>query len=291
MLAAKFKDHERRNIARRHFESVELWLRKIIDHIFSYNYGPDYFSHQSSDGTYLIKNEIRKRVYELRKKELTRFTRDIDATTFEQAIQIVTNPNYFKEHFEPVLKIAYPHGAAEAKTFLMELVRIRNKIDHVGCCSARDFEKAVCYSNDLIDSVKAYFTSIRMDRLYNVPKITFFVDSVGNESHMENVPHDFGTRIIDWRTQGKGELRPGDSLRIEIEVDQSFNREDYTISWYFGRRGVVGDDVDSIFIDIQASDVGTQVECRATVTSKLDWHEFGSCGDSLCVIYRVLPPL
>jgi hypothetical protein len=230
MLAAAFSDDERRNIARRHFESVELWLRKIIDQIFSYNYGTEYFSYRFPDGSFLIKSEIRKRVSKLRKKEPSRFTRDIDATTFGQAIQIVTNHEHFNHYFKPALQLAYPHGASEAKAILKQLESIRNKVDHVGCCSARELEKAVCYSNDFIDSVKAFFVSIQMERLFNVPKITRFIDSLGNESHMESIPHDASSRIIDWRTRGKTDLRPGDSLRLEIEVDQSFNREDYTIS-------------------------------------------------------------
>lgn len=290
MLATELNNNERREIARRHFESAEVWLRKIIDYFFLKKFGPDYFSHILPDGSSLIKNDIRKNVYDRRINEPTRFSRDIDATTFGEAIQIVTNPHKFNTIFKPALEAAYPNGAPEAKTFLEALKKIRDTIHHLGPCSARDLEKAVCYSNDFIDSAKTYFASIQMDRLYNVPKITHFVDSLGNESHMENVPHDVNARIIDWRRQGRGDLRPGDSLKVEIEVDQSFDRKNYTISWHLGRRGVINDNSGSIFIEIEVGDVATQFEFRVTVTSRLDWHEFGLCDDSLSVIYRVLPP-
>src|SRR6185369_5951967 len=43
-----------------------------------------------------------------------KFPREIDTTSFEQAIQIVTDRKSFQTHFRDPLKEAYPNGVSEA---------------------------------------------------------------------------------------------------------------------------------------------------------------------------------
>jgi hypothetical protein len=183
----------------------------------------------------------------------------------------------------------YPLGREEAKHFLLRLRDIRNGVSHGRGCSARRLEQAICYSNDLIDSLKKHFGQLNMKKTFNVPSIIRFSDNLGNTSYLENVPEDVNSRIIDWRRQGEGNLYPGDTLVAEVEVDPSFRVSEYDVAWHVFRGESGSGSVARVVV--QNKHVGEQFELRFRVTSKRDWHRFFGCDDGLGLIYRVLPPV
>ena len=148
----------------------------------------------------------------------------------------------------------------------------------------RDLEQCTCYSNDLIDSLKAFFQDKNMDRTFNVPTFVRVVDNRGNEFHLN--PSD-QTKFVDVRATGKGDLYPGDELVIEVEVDQSFSG--YTVWWVVTN----GDRSEGSIarLTIEPKHVGVQVDVRFEVVSSEQWHKLLGCDDRLDLRYRVLPPV
>jgi hypothetical protein len=208
--------------------------------------------------------------------------------TFDQLIDIVTKPDLFENHFKIPLMQAYPLGREEAKHFLTRVRDIRNDVSHGRGCSARRLEQVICYSNDLIDSLKMHFGQINMQKAFNVPSIIRFSDSLGNTSYLDSVSESI-PRFIDWRQQERGDLYPGDKIVAEVEVDPSFGPSEYDVTWeVFGQEGGLGT---IARIAIQNQHVGEQFELRFWIISKRDWHRYYGRDDGLVLIYRVLPPV
>jgi hypothetical protein len=286
MWSAILTEVDCREIARRHLDSAEAWLRRLIDHQLSAAFGANYWDAKTTAGAPVISQRLRKAVAERRRAEPNRYTRNIDATQFDEAIKVVLHPELYGGHFRLALALAYPDGEAEARTFLSRLNDHRNRIAHGRTCSQRDLEQCVCYSNDLADSLKAFFRNQNMARTFNVPTFTRVVDNRGNEFHLSPTPDGQG-QFIDVRARGKGELYPGDELVIEAEVDQSFSG--YTVQWmtFNGDRGTGP----IARLTIEPKHVGVQMDVRFEVVSAEQWHKLLGCDDRLDLRYRVLPPV
>jgi hypothetical protein len=283
-LAVEMTGQEREALARRHVDSAEAWLRRIINFQMSREYGPDFFSIEG-----LIKKAIREYVASKRAADPGKFVRAIDATTFDQAVDIATNPEFFNRHFKLALQEAYPLGREEARNYLTRLKDIRNDVSHGHNCTARQLEQAICYSNDLISSLKTYFKDCNMQKKFNVPTIVRFGDNLGNTSLLENLTDLINLKIIDWRQSGNGELHPGETLVAEIEIDSSFGLSEYEIAstTYANEKGT-GPVAKLV---MENKHVREDFKLGFSVISKLDWHKYSDCDDQLMVIYRVLPPV
>lgn len=274
---------QREELARRYVQGAENWLRKLLHHQLSNQFGQQYIT----NGPW--KNEVKEHVKGMKSKHQGRFMREIDATTFEQAIYLVCHNDYWKTLFEPALLSAYPNGRNEAKTFLERIKDIRNDVSHGDGCTARQLERAICYSNDLADSIKEFFRGLDMQREYDVPLIVQYTDNRGNKSTMEEVPLDMSARFIDWRGSGSGDLRPGDNLVAEVEIDPNFDRSEYSVNWcVYGHEKSEGNIAS---IKIEKRHVGEQLEVRFEIISTRDWHRQNGRDDFLSAIYRVLPPV
>jgi hypothetical protein len=88
-------------------------------------------------------------------------------------------------------------------------------------------------------------------------------------------------------------LRPGDTLTIEVEVDPSFDVENYTLSWSsiksWSDSRITGT---KVVIPITNKQVGQQFDVQCRLTSNKDWHRMGmGADDFLMLYYKVLPPL
>ena len=45
-----------------YIQSLELWLRRIIDEILTKHYGKDYFNYQDEKGNFLISKKIQEKI-------------------------------------------------------------------------------------------------------------------------------------------------------------------------------------------------------------------------------------
>lgn len=269
--------NERNEIARRHAEAAEHWLRRLTHHKLTAIHGPNYLTQ-----TTLLDARV---VAFLRKAEQER---EIDGTTFEQVLALLNDERRYSDIFDEALKGAYPSGRNEAMHYLKQIKDVRNAVSHGRNCSVRMLEKAICYSNDLAESIQAYFRKMDLEREFNVPMIVRYADSLGNESYLEDISTDIDMRIIDLRPRVSGELRPGENLVAEVEVDTSFEPGEYDVSWrvsgFQGGQGPVAK------LMIQNKHVGEQLEVRFQVISKQEWHRKHGIDDALTVIFKVLPP-
>jgi hypothetical protein len=273
----------REEAARRHVDSAESWLRKIIHHELSAALGTTYLSIEG-----IIKNEIRRQVDEKAKQLGGKLLRPVDATTFDQAIYLATHPDLYAKFFRSPLSGAYPLGREQALLYLTRLKDIRNAVSHGRGCTARQVEQAVCYANDLVDSLKEHFRKVGMDRIFDVPMIVRYVDNRGNESHLDGLSTDINMRILDWRTKGHGDLYPGEILIAEVEIDQSYDPSSYHVSWSVPGFARVYDT--HAKIEIVNKHVGEQLSIVFDVATKRDWHRQSGVDDRLTVVYRVHPP-
>lgn len=274
---------ERIDMARRHVDAAEMWLRRFVQEEMARIYGSDYFR----EG--VISSDIRKAVKRVRDNASGKIIRDIDATSFEQLVTIVANPDHFKVAFASALTSAYPGGAKEAKTYLDRLIAVRNSVHHGNGCTSRQLEQAVCYANDLIDSLKARYVDQNKVKAYNVPTFVRVADNIGNSRDAAGFT-DAGTfRMCDFRLGDHGTLMPGDTLIIEVEVDPSFDADAHDVTWFTAPTNRVGAGPRFERL-IEESDVAEMVGVYFKVVSKKAWHRYGDHDDQLVMNYTILPP-
>jgi hypothetical protein len=285
-LTPGLSEIERSEIARRHLESAEAWLRRIIDHQLTAAFGAQYWQAMTPPDTPVTPKRIREAAAQRREAEPLRYVREIDATTLDESIDLLLHPRLYRDNFRQLLIDAYPDGPEEARTFLSRLTEHRNRLAHGGACSARCLEQCACYSNDLIDSLKAFFREQNMERTFNVPTFTHITDNKGNKFDLKPKPDD-QIQFVDVRATCNGDLYAGDELVVEVEVDESFSG--YSIRWltFNGDRGEGA----IARLLIEPRHVGVQMDIRFEVVSGEQWHKLhGGCDDRVDLRYRVLPP-
>lgn len=283
-MFAQIDETGRRDIARRFLDAAELWLRNTIDRQFRTDFGESYFSFSLPNGDPVVPKKIRDYVATRRAQEPGRFAREIDATTLGHCTTLIAHPNHYDARFKAALSAAYPHGNEEARTFLTRLEIIRNKAAHGGNISTRELERAVCYSNDLIDSLKGFFVSQNSQRLYNVPTIVRMVDSQGNDFQPSEIEKAIGM------APKHDQLQIGQTLLIEVEVDATFDASEYEIEWSIAFGGSIGKG-SRLQLEIKLEHVSEMMIIACQVTSKKVWHRKGTYDDRWQMFYKVLPPV
>lgn len=287
------KDAEIRSVCKDKIESLEHWLRRLIDDTLNPVYG-DYFSYADAQGNRLIRNSLAQQVATRRAAEPHRYPRNIDAVLLEDAVDIVCKPDLFQKHFQAALGGAFPDGREEASTFLNRLLTPRNNLAHANAISSRQAEQIICYSNDVIDSLKSYYRARGMQEAYDAPLILRVSDSFGNAfTRSQFQPcHDGGIMLMFCDTPHM-HLRPGDTLTLEIEVDPAYDASTYNVQWFSSRPWsddtVVGT---KVVIPVTNKQVSQQFDVQCRVTTTRDWHRMQmGADDFLLTYYKVLPPI
>jgi len=290
---SEMKDAKIRSICKEKIESLEHWLRRLIDDVLTPIYG-DYFAHVDAAGNRLIKNSLAHQVAARRTAEPLRYPRNIDAVLLEDAVDIICKPELFKKHFRAALIGAFPDGRDEAKTFLGRLLVPRNNLAHANAISIRQAEQIICYSNDVIESLKSYYRGIGMQEAYDVPLILKVTDSFGNAFTRSQfqVCHDGGIMLMFF-DKPLMHLRPGDTLTLEIEVDPAFDSAIYDVLWTSTKAwSDTPIAATKVVIPITNKQVGQQFDVQCRVTTKRDWHRMQmGADDFLMMYYKVLPPI
>lgn len=270
---------EMRNLVRHRLETLERWLRRLIDDTLNAHY-------DGSLAKLPIKNEIVKAVVERRLKEPDRYPREIDALLFSDLVTILCHPQLFKPHFKGALKRAFPDGAAEAHTFLDRIAEVRNPLSHANDITSHQALRVACYSDDVIDSLKAYYASINMVQTYDAPSFIRVSDGFGNSGDITQ------TEGCEFHFNGTP-LRPGDTLELEALPDESYPEGSYDAGWIVCNvsQGEHGKDrkFSLVIKNHHVSQNGLVI--RAVLTSKKDWHRHGDYDAMFHVYYPVLPPV
>ena len=286
-------DSEIRSICKEKIESLEHWLRRLIDDLLSPTYG-EYFEYTDTTGNRLIKKSLSEQVENRRLREPARYPRKIDAVLLEDAVDIVCKPELFNLHFRAPLMDAFPDGRDEARTFLSRILLPRNHLAHANAISVRQAEQIVCYSNGIIESIKNYYRAHGMRQQYDVPLILKLVDSFGNvftRSQFGGAAD--GGIAMHFTSRPEMFLRPGDCLLLEIEVDPAFDHDCYGIDWRYAHSTSQSQlDGKRISIPITNKQVCEQFDVTCRVTSKREWHRLNmGADDYMWLAFKVLPPL
>lgn len=280
-----------RTYCRGRIETLERWLRRLIHDQFKV-VSNDYLHWTDRGGAFLINSELRKRILARYDADPSSFHREIDAATLEDTKRIVCNPKLFHEHFRDAFELNFPDTPDQLRRNLEKIIGSRNALSHSNPISTRDAEKVICYTGDIIDSVKDFYSRRGMDQEYNIPKIIKVLDYFGNSLFREQMSHNDGGVLCYFNNDNRSYLRPGDTLSIEIDVDNSFPRDEYQLSWssanvdmrHFGNENRI-----SISISEDWVSENRLIACNVTTNRK--WHRLGTRDDFIILIYRILPPL
>lgn len=123
---------------------------------------------------------------------------------------------------------------------------------------------------------------------FNSPIIIRYSDSFGNTFFKKQLNKPNEDEFLDLTDV---QIRCGDKLRIEIEVDSSFSKDEYTISWNINREVKEFRNSTYFTYEFKEEDVGELFGVFVTVTSNKKWHRYTTYDDRFIITYKVLPPL
>jgi hypothetical protein len=156
---------EMRSIVRHQIETLERWLRRLVDDALNAHFG-------GSLAALPIKQDIKNQVAVRRGREPSRYPREVDALLFDELVTIICHPQLYASRFQDGLKDAFPDGASEARTFLERIVVARNPLSHANEISRHQALRVECYSADVIESLKAYYARHNLAQTYNAPSFS-----------------------------------------------------------------------------------------------------------------------
>lgn len=274
-------------------ENFEYWTRRLINEKLSKN-GISYLDCQNPNGDYLIKKSIRENVHERISKNPGRYSREIDAFLLDDIISVLCNPALYQAYFRDALFVAFPDGLEEARTFLNRLTMPRNHLAHANPISIRQAEQILCYTNDVIDSLKDFYLKENSSMEYNVPQIIRITDSFGNERYRDSFTDVIGTNCVVYSLNDNSSyyLRPGDKFRIDIQIDPTFNKDEYDINWFMADfKTEEFNNKPYLFFEVNNSHVSACLSISCTIISNKTWHKYKGTDDELLICLKILPPL
>ena len=293
MSLHRLQDAELRAGCKAAIESLEFWLRRVIDVSLRPEFGENYIDAQNpATGQYIVKKALREELSERVRREPARYPRHIDAALLEDEIYIVCHPELYAEYFKPFFSSAYPLGNNELRFFLDNISGPRNPLAHSNPVSVRQAERVICYSHDAIDAIKEHFETLNMGRDFNAPIIIKISDSNGSVFNDAQIKRNStGRGGINLSEASSLWLRVGDTLSVEVEVDHSFSPDDYRIEWVYTNQMAAQPTPmgNRITIDLLDCHVGYEFAIYCKVISNQSWHRCGDVDDCVSLVYKVLP--
>lgn len=284
-------EDELRSICKKKVESLEYWLRRIIHEKFSNQFGANYFQLKLENNESVIKGEITKKAQGRMAEQPERYSREIDATLLDDLIAILCNQKNYIPLFQDAFQQVAPIGNEQLRHILNKIWESRNPLSHANPISIRQAEQLLCYSNDIIDSLKKYYIEQGESNLYNVPTILKMVDSFGNTIYREQMTkRGDDTVIVMLSNNPECFLRPSDIYSIELEIDPSFDPSTYTLNWKVNDTRIA-ETSNKLVLDIEVKHIRTIFMIKCFVTSNRDWHKCGDHDDSFTIMLKVLPPV
>lgn len=274
--------------------SLELWLRNLIDRKLSEAYGQNYLYAKNTNNQNIIKSQLRKDIEKRIQGQEERYPRKVDALLLDEEIEIICHPELYKKHFKEALDASFPDGNNVARTYLNQLKPIRNKLFHSNPISQREYEKVICYSHDVIDSIKDYYKKINMEKEFNVPSILSIEDSLGNVVHENQFIKLRRSRPVCTESQfNKSTLHVGDILEIKVNIDEAFSKETYEVKWLYMDEGsafkIKEQLGEKFLLKLKEKHIREQFQIECIVKSNKTWHRFTKHDDMVLLNYKVLP--
>lgn len=281
---------ELRERCRTILEGLEVWLRRLIHDRLTEVYGPDYLTAKDGHGNNIIAGELSRRLSGRQEREPARYARPIDAADLADEVRILCNPSLYNNLFKEALADAFPVGREQAKATLDRLLSPRNALSHGNPISVRQVEQVVCYTGDVIESLKRHYVNRNMGKQYDVPTVIRYSDSFGTSRHENEFRQEpGGPGFLLFDKDPTKHLRVGEILSMQVEIDPSFDPQGYEVRWELLGSGqsLIGS---KVTVEITTRHVNERFEVQCYVTSKKDWHRFGGWDDFIAVTFKVLPP-
>lgn len=281
----KLSESEIREISKKHIESLEYWLRRVIHNSLSNYYGEKYWLYRNENEIYIIKKDIREKVSNRLAANGERFSRWIDATLLEHLIDIICKQNLYELHFKPFFESNFPLGREQLRFYLKNLSETRNRLYHVNPISIRQAEQAVCYSNDIIEAIKYNYLQLNRFMDFNAPSILSVTLSNGEKYYRQQMIKASNGVILNLRNS---KFRCGDRIKIELEIDSSFEEDEYTISW----QGInAATNSRSVDFEFKEQHVGEVFKIVSQIRTNKNWHRYNRYDDKLSFLFTILPPI
>jgi len=289
----KFSEAELRQFCKEAIESLEFWLRRLIDITLEPIYGVNYIN-ATVQGTNqnIIKKSIRESVQSRAASNPKRYPRMVDAMLLDDEIDIICHPDLYKNNFAEYFKPSYPFGNDHLRLYLRKIIEPRNNLSHSNPISVYQAEQVICYTHDIIESIKYRLKEKNMDKEYNAPMLIKVVDSRGIVIHDSQISRN-NTCLghIDLASNKSAWLRSGDTFSVEVEVDPSFSQDNYCIEWVLPKNVNAIKTESKITIMLNDQDVRVDFTIYCKVVSNENWHRCGDVDDAVGITYKVLPPI
>lgn len=283
---------EIRELTRTRIEGLELWLRRLITESLTPVYGTNFLVAQRADGSNIIANSTRSDIENRYNGNLDRYSRIIDAAHIDDCVKIICNPLLFNEHFSLFFNTLLPESLPERnqylRHFLSSIISARHNLSHANGISTRMAEQVLCYSNDVIDSIKKQYIEMGRHQEYNVPIIIKVSDSFGNVHHRRNPS---AIESVDYSKSENCVLRPGDVIQIEVEVDPSYTSSRYQFRFGGTSTGHNYSNNNILVHTVTEQDVSPKKIIHCQVKSDKAWHRFSGRDDEITLYYKILPPI
>lgn len=283
----EYTQEQLRSYCRVCIESLEIWARRLIHEKMIEMAGENYIDKKDENGDYLVNKKIRLHVHNMMKKDSGRFKTYVDTLFMDDLIYFLCNQQWYNQCFKEALKYVYPQGPSEAREFLKRIVNIRNCLSHSNPISIRQVEQVICYCNDFIEGLKVYYKMQGKEQVWNVPRIIKVRDSLGNV--FENpVDHRYGGSNF-WIEKP---LHLGDSYSVEVDVDVSFTKDEYSIIWK--RNGTIIEENknnNQYHTTFSIDDIGVAFVIDCIIVSNKPWHKYSNHDGEIHLTLQILPPL
>ncbi len=276
-------------------EALEFWLRRVIDITLAPEFGPDYINAKSGiNDQHIIKKSIRDSIQSRASSDPRRYPRMVDAMLLDEEIDIICHPDLYRSFFKGYFENSFPLGNEQIRNCLRKVLEPRNNLSHANPISVRQAEQVICYSHDIIDSIKDRLRERNLEREYNAPTIIKVSDSRGFVFHDSQIRrNNTGRGGIDLTGDQSTYLRSGDTVGVEVEIDPSFPVEEYSVDWitpeginvqkYNSNRRVV--------LSLRDENVRVDFTIYCKVVSNKGWHRCGDVDDCVGITYKVLPEI
>jgi len=288
MIFSKYNEDEIRGVCRQSMETLEYWLRQIVEEKMAEEFGNNYLDIKDNGGGFILSQKRTKEIKTRQSNEQQRFARIIDAAFLDDLISIICHPHIYNNLFNPIFSKSFSNGAGELRNMLNKLIEPRNRLSHANPITNRQAEQIICYSHDIIDSIKEYYNTNNLHMEFNVPRIVRFKDSFGNEIHFNKSASGKGS--ANFMNVKESYLRPGDILEIEVDIDESFKKNEYSITWRAIKPIPNFGNVKKISLTIEEKHIGESFNLQCVLVSNKSWHRMQQGYDDLLLIYyKVLP--
>jgi hypothetical protein len=121
-------------------------------------YGGNYLDAVDNGGSSILPLKRVTSIKDRQAAEKERYKRVIDAALLDDLITIICHPSLYKPIFIKYFQASFPNGVNELRNVLNKLIDPRNRLSHANPITHRQAEQVICYSHDIIDSIKNYYS-------------------------------------------------------------------------------------------------------------------------------------